>query len=202
MPYVAGLLNCLLYVWYGLPFVTAHNILVTVSNGIGAALEFIYVILYLIFAPQKYRNKILIFFIIEVLIFGGIAVTSMVALHGKDRSLLVGIAAATLSVCMYASPLSIMRMVIKTKSVEYMPFFLSLFVFLCSVSWFIYGVLGKDLFVGIPNGIGSVLGAAQLLLYAIYRKPRPEAAKTASVAKEIEQQNDVVHSKSNVMSNV
>eukprot|EP00252_Welwitschia_mirabilis_P002971 TRINITY_DN1298_c0_g1_i2.p1 TRINITY_DN1298_c0_g1~~TRINITY_DN1298_c0_g1_i2.p1 ORF type:complete len:155 (+),score=12.26 TRINITY_DN1298_c0_g1_i2:195-659(+) len=108
MPYVAGLLNCLLYVWYGLPFVTAHNILVTVSNGIGAALEFIYVILYLIFAPQKYRNKILIFFIIEVLIFGGIAVTSMVALHGKDRSLLVGIAAATLSVCMYASPLSIM----------------------------------------------------------------------------------------------
>nr|GMD83152.1 Ribonucleoside-diphosphate reductase large subunit [Ipomoea batatas] len=79
-----------------------------------------------------------------------------------------GIAATILSIIMYGSPLSIIRLVIKTKSVEFMPFFLSLFVFLCGTSWFISGLLGKDPFVAIPNGFGCGLGAVQLILYAIY----------------------------------
>jgi solute carrier family 50 protein (sugar transporter) len=41
----------------------------------------------------------------------------------------------------------VQRLVIKTKSVEYMPFLLSLAVFLCGTSWFIYGLLGRDPFI-------------------------------------------------------
>ncbi|MCL7043792.1 hypothetical protein MKW94_027361 [Papaver nudicaule] len=79
---------------------------------------------------------------------------------------------------MYASPLSIVRLVIKTKSVEFMPFFLSLFVFLCGTSWFIYGLLGRDPFVAVPNGFGCGLGTLQLILYAIYRKNKGEPKTT------------------------
>ncbi|KAL5983698.1 hypothetical protein ACLOJK_017789 [Asimina triloba] len=60
------------------------------------------------------------------------------------------------------------RTVISTKSVEYMPFLLSLFLFLNGAVWTFWSFLEKDYFVGIPNGIGFILGTAQLLLYAIY----------------------------------
>ncbi|KAJ0043975.1 hypothetical protein Pint_18327 [Pistacia integerrima] len=40
-------------------------------------------------------------------------------------------------------------MVIKTKSVEFMPFFLSMFLFLCGTSFFVYGLLGKGPFMAV-----------------------------------------------------
>uniref|UniRef100_A0A453G869 Bidirectional sugar transporter SWEET n=1 Tax=Aegilops tauschii subsp. strangulata TaxID=200361 RepID=A0A453G869_AEGTS len=75
------------------------------------------------------------------------------------------------------------RLVIKTKSVEYMPFLLSLSVFLCGTSWFIYGLLGLDPFIYIPNGCGSFLGLMQLILYAIYRKNKGPAAGAVPAGK-------------------
>lgn len=173
LPYVVALLNCLLYAYYGLPFVSSDNILVTVSDGSGAVLELVYVCLCLAYAPPMYRRKILGLFVAELVLFGVIVVVSAVALDYTARTLLIGIVAATLSVCMYAAPLSIMKLVVETKSVEYMPFFLSLFVFLCGLSWVVYGILGRDAFIWVPNGVGTVLGAAQLVLYWIYKDSTP-----------------------------
>ncbi|KAM3361067.1 bidirectional sugar transporter SWEET1a-like [Capsicum galapagoense] len=72
---------------------------------------------------------------------------------------------------------TINRLVIKSKSVEYMPFFLSRSVFICSILWSIFALLGKDPFILVPNGIGTLLGAVQLILYAIYRDNRREVKK-------------------------
>ncbi|KAK4751967.1 hypothetical protein SAY87_020765 [Trapa incisa] len=208
IPYVMTLLNCLLSAWYGLPFVSPNNLLVSTINGTGAAIESIYVLVFIIFAPKKEKGKILGLLTFVIAVFSTVAFVSLFALHGHSRKLFCGLAATIFSIIMYASPLSIMvssriiplfdccllfscrnssassyvtqRLVIKTKSVEFMPFFLSLFVFLCGTSWFVYGLLGGDPFVAVPNGFGCGLGAAQLILYAIYRNNHGEPKKASS----------------------
>ncbi|KAJ4825509.1 hypothetical protein Tsubulata_050117 [Turnera subulata] len=62
------------------------------------------------------------------------------------------------------------KQVIRTKSVEFMPFYLSLFSFLASALWMAYGLLSHDLFLAAPNLVGTPLGILQLVLYFKYRK--------------------------------
>ncbi|WP_204266664.1 SemiSWEET family transporter, partial [Escherichia coli] len=42
--------------------------------------------------------------------------------------------------------------------------------FLNSVCWTIYGFLTSNIFLIIPNGLGILVGLAQLILYFWYRK--------------------------------
>ncbi|KAK9740913.1 hypothetical protein RND81_03G070400 [Saponaria officinalis] len=171
---------------YGLPFVSPNNILVTTINGTGAVIESVYVLVFLILAPKKEKLKIGGLLALILSIFAAVAFVSLFALHGNKRKIFCGIAASVFSIIMYGSPLSIMRLVIKTKSVEYMPFLLSLFCFLCGTSWFIYGLLGHDPFVAVPNGFGSALGAMQLILYFIYYDKKSGDEKKATTDHSVE----------------
>ncbi|XP_049387411.1 bidirectional sugar transporter SWEET1-like [Solanum stenotomum] len=168
IPYVMTFLNCLLSAWYGLPFITSNNILIATINGAGAAIELIYVLIFFLYAPNKQKGKILAMLILVILAFAAAAVISVLAFHGKNRQLFCGTAATIFSIVMYASPMSIIRLVIKTKSVEYMPFFLSFAVVVSCSCWFTYAMLGMDPFVGISTGVGLALGIVQLILYFIY----------------------------------
>ncbi|KAI4324989.1 hypothetical protein MLD38_030426 [Melastoma candidum] len=106
-----------------------------------------------------------------VLAFSAIAVVSTFVLHDHHhRKAFVGSIGLVASVAMYGSPLVAMRRVIMTKSVEFMPFYLSLFSFLASSLWMAYGLLGHGLILASPNLVGSPLGLLQLLLYCKYRK--------------------------------
>uniref|UniRef100_A0A5B7AVQ2 Putative bidirectional sugar transport SWEET 1 n=1 Tax=Davidia involucrata TaxID=16924 RepID=A0A5B7AVQ2_DAVIN len=108
IPYVMTLLNCLLSAWYGLPFVSPHNLLVSTINGTGVAIESIYVLIFLIFAPKKEKGKILGLLTFVLAVFSVVAFVSIFALHGSNRKLFCGLAATIFSIIMYASPLSIM----------------------------------------------------------------------------------------------
>ncbi|KAK7412088.1 hypothetical protein VNO78_03535 [Psophocarpus tetragonolobus] len=59
--------------------------------------------------------------------------------------------------------------VIKTKSVQYMPFNLSFFLTLNAIMWLAYGIFNKDKCVAYPNIGGLGLGLLQMVLYWIYR---------------------------------
>jgi solute carrier family 50 protein (sugar transporter) len=56
-PYLATLLNCMLWVFYGLPIVHPNSILVVTINGVGLVVEAIYLMIFFIYAPTKKRVR-------------------------------------------------------------------------------------------------------------------------------------------------
>ena len=63
---------------------------------------------------------------------------------------------------------AVMKEVIRTQSVKYMPFLLTLTVFCSSVMWLCYGLYVGDVFITVPNASGVLFGTAQLILYVYY----------------------------------
>ncbi|CAI9112597.1 OLC1v1013065C1 [Oldenlandia corymbosa var. corymbosa] len=167
-PYVATFLNCLLWVFYGMPFVKPDSLLVLSINAVGLVIESIYIAIFILHSDWPKRRKIFIALSVEVIFYAIIVVISMIALHGNGRINFVGILCLIFNIIMYASPLTVMRRVITTKSVKFMPFYLSLANFANGSIWFSYAFLKFDPWVLIPNGLGALSGAIQLILYATY----------------------------------
>ncbi|KAK7289913.1 hypothetical protein RIF29_03948 [Crotalaria pallida] len=168
IPYICTLLNCSLWTYYGL--IKSGEYLVATVNGFGIVVETIYLVLFLIYAPKRMRMKTAILAgILDVGILAAAIVVTQLAMNGEGRINAVGLMGAGLNIVMYGSPLAAMKTVVTTKSVEYMPFFLSFFSFVNGGVWLLYAVLVRDLILGVPNGTGFALGAMQLVLYGIYR---------------------------------
>ncbi|KAF3328619.1 bidirectional sugar transporter SWEET3b [Carex littledalei] len=152
IPYVIALFNCLLYTWYGLPVVSNQweNVPVFTINGVGILLEISFIIIYLWYAVPYQKKMTLLMVVPVVLLFTLTALVSRFILYDHPhRKVLVGSIGLVASMSMYSSPLVAVRQVIKTKSVEYMPFCLSFFSFAASTLWLFYGLLGQDLFLAV-----------------------------------------------------
>ncbi|CAN1232665.1 Bidirectional sugar transporter NEC1 [Linum perenne] len=83
------------------------------------------------------------------------------------------------------------RNVIKTKSVEYMPFSLSLFLTLCATAWFFYGLLVNDYYIALPNVLGFLFGITQMVLYMIYKDAIPPVADKDQEPKQDQQEHNI-----------
>ncbi|XP_022747886.1 bidirectional sugar transporter NEC1-like [Durio zibethinus] len=168
IPYVVGLSSAMMLLYYGM-LKTNASLIISI-NGIGCAIEVIYLVLYIIYAPK--REKVLTVKWIILFNLGGYCLIMGLAnlfTEGSKRVTVVGWICAVYNVAVFASPLGIMRHVIRTKSVEHMPFFLSCFLTLCATMWFFYGIFVKDFYIALPNVLGFLLGIAQMILYVIYK---------------------------------
>ncbi|KAF5202589.1 Bidirectional sugar transporter sweet16 [Thalictrum thalictroides] len=175
--YVCTLLSTSLWTFYGI--LKPGGFLVATVNGAGAFLQSIYIILYLIYAPKDTKVKYLkLVGALNIGCLGLVIALILFVVHGSHRLNILGLLCAGLTLAMYGSPLSAMRTVMKTKSVEYMSFLLSFFLSLNAAVWSAYAVLVKDYFIGVPNAIGLVLGLAQLALYLAYHKQSGSTSKS------------------------
>ncbi|XP_039161783.1 bidirectional sugar transporter SWEET10-like [Eucalyptus grandis] len=174
IPYVVSLLSAMLMLYYGL--VKKDTLLITI-NGIGCVIESAYVAAYLIYASKNDRMLTLkLFLSMNVLGYGAVLYTTFFLSKGAKRAQIIGWICMTFSLGVFAAPLCIMRKVIKTRSVEFMPITLSIFLTPSAIVWFFYGFLLKDFFIAVPNVLGFALGGVQMVLYTIYRKNAKKVA--------------------------
>ncbi|XP_022728058.1 bidirectional sugar transporter SWEET14-like [Durio zibethinus] len=184
IPYSVALFSCMLLLYYA--FLKKHDAVMLITiNSIGCCIESIYLCFYMVYATKSariYTTKLLIFFNIGA--SGLIILVTLLFSKGSHRISIVGWICAVFSVCVFAAPLSIIRLVIRTKSVEYMPFSLSFFLTLCAVTWFLYGFSLRDYYIATPNILGFSFGMTQMILYLLYRGGRKEIILTESKSQE------------------
>ncbi|KAL8262166.1 hypothetical protein R6Q59_026215 [Mikania micrantha] len=175
VPYSVALFSCMLLLYYGY-LKTENGMMIITINSIGFAIETTYLVIFLVYATrQSLISTVKLLGLFNGLAFGLVMGATLLACpHGPKRVAVVGWICAIFSVCVFAAPLSIMRLVIRTKSVEYMPFSLSFFLTLCAVMWFCYGLLINDYYVATPNVLGFAFGVAQMILYVIYKDKKKQ----------------------------
>ncbi|KAK1354102.1 Bidirectional sugar transporter SWEET [Heracleum sosnowskyi] len=168
IPYIVALFSAMLTLYYGM--LKTNGVWLITINTIGILIESAYILLFMIYAPKDAKKfTATLLFVLNGAVFGTIILTTLKFSRGHDRITIVGWICAVFSVCVFVAPLSIMRLVIRTKSVEFMPLSLSFFLTICAVMWFFYGVLSHDLFVATPNVLGFAFGILQMVLYLIYK---------------------------------
>ncbi|KAJ9153241.1 hypothetical protein P3X46_026705 [Hevea brasiliensis] len=182
LPYVYAFLNCLICLWYGMPIVSPGVILVATVNSIGAIFQLIYISIFICYADKAKKLKMSGLLVAVLAVFAVIVFVSLNFFHSHDRQTFVGYLSVFSLISMFASPLCVINLVMKTRSVEYMPFYLSLATFAMSLSFFAYGMLKFDPFIYVPNGIGTILGICQLVLYSYYSSEYGEDSREPLIA--------------------
>ncbi|PUZ67085.1 hypothetical protein GQ55_3G403800 [Panicum hallii var. hallii] len=176
VPYVVALFSAMLWIFYAL--IKSNELLLITINAAGIVIESIYIVMYFVYADKKakwFTAKIMLG--LNVGFFGAILLVTLLLFKGDKRIVTLGWICVGFSVSVFVAPLSIIKRVIQTRSVEYMPFSLSLSLTLSAVVWFLYGLLIKDKYVALPNVIGFTFGVVQMVLYVVYMNKTPVVAE-------------------------
>ncbi|KAI3759526.1 hypothetical protein L6452_07410 [Arctium lappa] len=170
-PYVVGLFSAMLWIYYAL--LKSNVMLLITINSVGCVIETLYICFFLFYAPKKARMESLKLIVLLIVVgFGLIVVLTQFFAHGVNRGVIVGWICLVFSLCVFVAPLGVVRQVIKTKSVEYMPILLSVALTVSAVMWFFYGLLLGDFNIAIPNVLGFIFGILQMILYFVYKNKK------------------------------
>ncbi|KAI3973235.1 hypothetical protein MKW92_027869 [Papaver armeniacum] len=174
-PYIVTVFNCALWVYYG--FITPNSLLVITINSAGLLIELTYVIFYFIYASKKQRKHAGIVSLVGTVSYVALVLLcSLIPNPQSWRGIVMGMLCVAVNIGMYAVPCMAIYRVNKTKSLEYMPFWLSLACFLNGLCWLAYSLLRLDIYILTSNGSGLVLGLIQIsvITYYLFKYPQPK----------------------------
>ncbi|XP_053684914.1 sugar transporter SWEET1 [Sabethes cyaneus] len=185
-PFVSGFLSCFLWLYYGI--ITREHTLIFV-NTIGSVLFFSYIVTYFIFSVNKgaviRQTSAACSFILACTIY------SNYEAEVEKVVKVIGLICCCVGVLFFASPLTKLAHVIRSKSTESLPFPIIITSFFVSLQWYIYGLLIEDGFIQIPNLLGCILSSIQLLLYVIYPGRSRYQAQSGPAYQPLRHENEV-----------
>ena len=160
-PYIASLLCCSLWLMYAFVAGASKYDLIPL-NLMSFVIYSIYCSIFAYYCPNLY-------YVLQIYMLGAsiLGLTLLIALVTQSL-VFIGILATIANTLMFAAPLAVMRSVIETESVRYMPFMLSFSSFLCATIWLMWALVVDDYFVLVPNALGTIFGLIQLALYSMY----------------------------------
>ncbi|KAI3777681.1 hypothetical protein L1987_47482 [Smallanthus sonchifolius] len=171
-PYVVSLFSAMLWIYYAL--LKTNAMLIITINSVGCFVQTCYICFFLFYAPKKARMDSMKLIVLLIVVgFGLIVVLTQCLASGVTRGIIVGWICLVFSICVFLAPLGVLKQVIKTKSVEFMPLLLSVALTINAIIWFFYGLLLGDVNIAIPNILGFTFGIIQLILYFIYKNKKP-----------------------------
>ncbi|XP_024929569.3 bidirectional sugar transporter SWEET14-like [Ziziphus jujuba] len=168
-PYVFELFISMLWIHYA---ILKRAALLIITNSAGCVMETLYIVIFLFYAPKKSKIQTVLLILLIALGYGLMVISTLFLANGQKRIQIVEWICLVFKLIVFAAPLCIMRKVIRTKNVEFMPFPLSFFQTLGAVTWFFYWLLLKDYKFAFPNLLGFILGIVQMGLYIAYRNSK------------------------------
>ncbi|EER15309.1 conserved hypothetical protein [Perkinsus marinus ATCC 50983] len=179
MPYCTTSLLSLLWITYAL--MVPGRMAILGINAVALGFMVVYMSVFLRYTDCK--KQTMVKYMSVLLCYG--AVISVAVLFATSVASFLGNCCVLVSITMYASPLAVVPTIIKTRDSSCMPPLYSFTGFLAALVWFGYGLGSGDFHVWIPNGTGSILCLAQLVIWVIYRTPY------SSKSEEVEYYDDV-----------
>ncbi|KAL9248179.1 hypothetical protein vseg_021532 [Gypsophila vaccaria] len=168
LPYSVALFSAMMLLYYG--SLKPNGILLITINSFGCFIELLYLTIFVIYSPKvTKRSTLKLLLLFNMGGFSLVLLLTCLLTKGPKRIDVVGWINAAINICVFAAPLSVMKQVIRTRSVEFMPISLTLALNLNAAMWFFYGFFIKDYYIAGPNILGFLLGLAQTILYLIYK---------------------------------
>ncbi|ORX85126.1 hypothetical protein BCR32DRAFT_290897 [Anaeromyces robustus] len=164
-PHIMTFFNCTLWEKYGILkgdlamiFVNFTGILITTN------------VIYIYYKNARdLKKKVEKSFTIAIL--GLIIILSYVKFNrGSTSYTVLGFITNISTIITFGSPLSTLKRVVQTKDNSSLSIHLIVISFVSSFLWTLYGYIINDKFVTVPNGLGCLLSAFQIIIYYIYSK--------------------------------
>ncbi|KAM9368498.1 sugar transporter SWEET1 [Phaethornis superciliosus] len=136
-------------------------------NTIGAALQTLFVLVYLYYSPAKGPVLLRCLVLLAVLVAGYSYFTLLIADTGTRLERL-GLFCSVFTISMYLSPLADLAKIVRSKSTRCLSFPLTVTTFLASTSWTLYGLQLRDPYITVPNVPGIVTSVLRFWLFWWY----------------------------------
>ncbi|NXK28252.1 SWET1 protein, partial [Arenaria interpres] len=152
--------------WLGYGCLKQDQTLIAV-NAIGAALQTLYILVYLYYSPMKRPKLLQTLLLLAVLVTGYSYFTLLIA-DQQTRLARLGLFCSVFTISMYLSPLADLAKIVRSKSTCCLSFPLTVTTFLASTSWTLYGLQLHDPYITVPNVPGIVTSVVRFWLFWRY----------------------------------